>query len=149
MACKPIQQADGTLANEEQAQPDDGEFTQEEGENSASDSEAVSSEAASDSDNDEDDVTPGSLVWAPFTPRQYFPAIVVNLSDVPPHLHHLFSKISVEQLIVKWIEEENFSAVRKTRVDPIGTSELDHQRASRSSEIMRRYKIALDLISAR
>ena len=149
MACKPIQQADGTLANEEQAQPDDGEFTQEEGENSASDSEAESSEAASDSDNDEDDVTPGSLVWTPFTPRQYFPATVVNLSDVPPHLHRLFSKISVEQLIVKWIEEENFSAVRKTRVDPIGTSELDRQGASRSSEIMRRYKIALDLISAR
>lgn len=131
----------------EESDTEDVEVDDEEGENSASDSDESSLNSESN-DEDEDDVTIGSHVWAPFSARQYFPATVVSLTDVPTDLRRFFAKLSTTHVIVKWIgEDSQFTSVRKLRLDPIATTELDRQRASRNPEVMRRYQLALDSAS--
>ena len=66
---------------------------------------------------------------------------------VPCHLQPSFNRISKNLSIVKWVGEKTFSAVRTSLVFPLGRSERDHQLAERSVDVLRRYSLALELIS--
>ena len=80
--------------------------------------------------------------------NRFFPAKVCSPTEVPSHLKRSFAKISSEQLIVKWISENSFTAVRRTSLLPVGQTVLDQQYASQNSEINARYLLALQMLNS-
>ena len=79
-----------------------------------------------------------SLTYILSSSRQLFPAIRQLPSDVPAPLCHSFSRISAEQVVVKWIGEDgSFSAVRKSRTLSLGKSETDANYSSKTPEVRR------------
>ena len=69
------------------------------------------------------------------------------LSDVPQHLQNSFARVSEDQVIVKWVAEESFTAVRRTRIFPLGRTDWDRDLADRTQEVTRRYKLALEFLN--
>jgi hypothetical protein len=118
-------------------------FSDEEGENSDLDNDSSDSETSS---SDESESEEGMIALAPFSAAQFWPAQVVKLTEVPLHNRKAFSKLSPLHCIVKWLGEERFTAVKRSRIVPVSQTEMDRQRAARNPEVFRRYQIALDMI---
>ena len=68
------------------------------------------------------------------------------LSDVPQHLSS-FARVSEDQIIVKWVGEETFTAVRRTRIFPLGQTDWDRDLADRTQDVTRRYKLAVEFLN--
>ena len=97
---------------------------------------------ASDTDTDgeeDEEVQPGDLVWG-LLGRIWYPGKVCNLSDLPERLQPKFNNI-VGKFIVLWYSDNMYSAV--TRVERLGETQLDAQRASRSHDMQKFYNMAL------
>ena len=83
-----------------------------------------------------------------FRGSRFFPAQIASIDDVPSRLRRQFSKVSDTHAIVKWITETNFSVVRRSRVFPVGRTEVDKRYASKIPEVMERYLLALEMSDA-
>ena len=55
--------------------------------------------------------------------------------------------MSADRVIVQWVSETGFSAVRKSRTFPVGRTETDKEMAARNSDVTQRYLAALELLS--
>ena len=78
--------------------------------------------------------------------RRFFPAQIISIADIPKHLQRRFSRISPGHALVQWITESKFSAVRRSRIHPLGKTDRDSEFASKSAEINWRYVQALDIM---
>jgi hypothetical protein len=116
-------------------------FSDDEGDNTDFDSSDSEMSSSDESESEE-----GMVAWAPFSAAQFWPAQVVKLTEVPLRSRQAFSKLSPLHCIVKWVGENKFTAVKRSRIVPVGQTEMDRQRAARNPEVFRRYQIALDMI---
>ena len=78
---------------------------------------------------------------------RFFPAKITPLEGVPSHLLDCFKKISTAHVIVEWIGEQRFTAVKSSRTQPLGKTDVDQRLAGRSEEVLRRYNLALNLLN--
>ena len=76
--------------------------------------------------------------------RNWFPAQIVTLADVPPHLKQRFSG-QRDKLIVKWVGEENYNTKSTDQIQTLDENLSDAALAAKSKYIMQQYNIALGM----
>ena len=74
--------------------------------------------------------------------------MTISINAIPSHLQRRFAKVPDTHVVVKWLTEDDFTSVRRSRIFPVGRSEVDKRYASRSPEIMERYLLALEMSEA-
>jgi hypothetical protein len=77
------------------------------------------------SDEDENELDIGSIVWAPFNRRKY-PAKIVGLNEVPENIQRQLTTKSDNFVICKFYGEENsFARYRKDTLVALGEESFD------------------------
>lgn len=100
-------------------------------------------DVSDESDDEEADISPGSIVWAKYGKR-FYPAKVTCRSDLPNNLKTgLFRRQKSGSVIVKWYGENNFSWVKVASVEDLAENKIDSSRASIDEDMMQKYQLAL------
>ena len=93
---------------------------------------------------DEDELVPGALVWARLL--RHHPGVVLAPSEVPANLRPLLSKAKSRSLFVRRFDEEDIKLVLVSRIQLLGTSKQDRERAEKTDEIQRAYNHAVAIL---
>jgi hypothetical protein len=114
---------------------------------SGPDTDESSEDSLSGDEIEQDVFAPGKICWAPFGPRQRFPAKVVAIQNLPSHLKEKFRDICNDQCLVEWIGESSFSKVKKARLIHLGRNEIDKKFVGDKDDRIHKYHLALDMMN--
>ena len=99
-----------------------------------------------DSEDDaQDNVSPGTYVWGKIG-RIWYPAIVVAQNDIPSETLQKLGRNVAGKVLVRWVGEGNYSALRENCVELLARNKTDEYRANKSNHISKMYHLALSEI---
>ena len=93
---------------------------------------------------DEEELAPGSLVWARLL--RHHPAVVLAPNEVPAKLNPLIAKARSPCLFVRRLEENDIKVVPVSRIQLLGMNKVDRQRAEKTEGILRAYNMAVAML---
>ena len=134
-----IPDADNTTTDDE----DEDQLIQDSGDEGQSD--VGTDDALTDCDDDttnDDNVSSGSIVWGKVG-RIWYPGVVVTQEEVPPETLAKLGRNLVGKVLVRWMGEGNYSALRDNCVELLARNKIDEYRANRSNYISKMYHLAV------
>ena len=102
----------------------------------------IEEEESSADEEDMESLIPGDIVWGRHG-RVWYPAKVVDINEIPANVAQILGRAVKNKIVVKWWNEDNYSALPESKVEPLGRNKVDEFRANVSKTISMNYHLAV------